>query len=98
MRHQNCRLRLTVRTSPFQGGNTGSIPVADTKTCRCIPIGLEDRDLKSFDGKHSVCGFESHHRHQYLPIAEMEQQESSKLRWCKTPYVGSSPTGQTCYQ
>lgn len=32
MRHQNCRLRLTVRTSPFQGGNTGSIPVADTKT------------------------------------------------------------------
>ena len=34
----------------------------------------------------------------YLPIAEMEQQESSKLRWCKTPYVGSSPTGQTCYQ
>lgn len=25
----------------------------------------------------------------------MEQQESSKLRWCKTPYVGSSPTGQS---
>ena len=33
-----CSVRLSVRTRPFQGRKTGSIPVPSTKLCRLFPI------------------------------------------------------------